>query len=43
MMQDKYGNVMTEEESVLKIWKEYYMGLMNEETREREGIMTGRE
>ena len=22
---------MTDEESVLRIWKEYYMGLMNEE------------
>ena len=36
MMKDKDGNVMTDEESVLKIWKEYYMGLMNEENeRER--------
>ena len=31
MMKDKDGNVMTDEESVLRIWKEYYMGLMNEE------------
>ena len=30
MMKDKDGNVMTDEESVLRIWKEYYMGLMNE-------------
>ena len=38
-MKDKDGNVMTDEESVLRIWKEYYMGLMNEENerdRERE-------
>ena len=28
---DKDRNVMTDEESVLRIWKEYYMGLMNEE------------
>ena len=34
---------MTDEESVLRIWKEYYMGLMNEDMREREGRMTGRE
>ena len=33
---------MTDEEGVLRIWKEYYMGLMNEENeREREGRMTG--
>ena len=31
MMKDKYGNVMTDEESVLKIWKEYCKGLMKEE------------
>ena len=48
MMKDKDGNVMTDEESVLRIWTEYYMGLMNEENerereREREGRMTGRE
>ena len=44
MMKDKDGNVMTDEESVSRIWKEYYMGLMNEENeREREGRMTGRE
>ena len=37
MMKDRDGNVMTDEESVLRIWKEYYMGLMNEENeRERE-------
>ena len=36
MMKDKDGNVMTDEESVLRIWKEYYMGLMNgENERER--------
>ena len=36
MMMDKDGNVMTDEESILRIWKEYYMGLMNEEIeRER--------
>ena len=41
MMKDKDENVMTDEESVLRIWKEYYMGLMNEENererRENEG------
>ena len=36
MMKDKNGKVMTDEESVLRIWKEYYKGLMNEENeRER--------
>ena len=36
MMKDKDGNVMTDEKSVLRIWKEYYMWLMNEENeRER--------
>ena len=35
MMKDKDGNVMTDKESVLRIWKEYYMGLVNEEN-ERE-------
>ena len=36
IMKDKDGNVMTDEESVLRMWKEYYMGLMNEENeRER--------
>ena len=36
-MKDKDGNVMADEESVLRIWKEYYIGLMNEENeRERE-------
>ena len=35
-MKDKDGKVMTDEESVLRIWKEYYKGLMNEENeRER--------
>ena len=44
MMKDKDGNVMADEESVLRMWKEYYMGLMNEENeREREGRLTGRE
>ena len=39
MMKDKDGNVMTDEESVLRIWKGYYMGLMNEENeRERREI-----
>ena len=43
-MKDKDGNLMTDEERVLRIWKEYYMRLMNEENeREREGRMTGRE
>ena len=31
MMKDKDGNVMTDEESVLRIWKEYYKRLVNEE------------
>ena len=36
MMKDKDGNAMTDEKSVLRIWKEYYMGLMNEDNeRER--------
>ena len=36
MMNDKDGKVMTDEESVLRIWREYYKGLMNEENeRER--------
>ena len=36
IMKDKDGNVMTDEERVLRIWKEYYLGLMNEENeRER--------
>ena len=44
IMKDKDGNVMTDEERVLRIWREYYMGLMNEENeRETEGRMTGRE
>ena len=39
MMKDKDGNVMTDGESVLRMWKEYYMGLMNEENeRERREI-----
>ena len=39
MMKDKDGNVMTDEDSVLRMWKEYYMGLMNEENeRERREI-----
>ena len=39
MMKDKDGKVMTDEESVLRMWKEYYMGLMNEENeRERREI-----
>ena len=37
MMKDKDGNVMTDEESVLRIWKEYYMGLMNEENERETG------
>ena len=36
MMKDTHGKVMTDEESVLRVWKEYYKGLMNEENeRER--------
>ena len=43
-MKDKDGKPMTDEERLLRIWKEYYMRLMNEENeREREGRMTGRE
>ena len=42
MMKETDGNVMTDEEGVLRIWKEYYMGLMNEvkkmtERRENDG------
>ena len=37
MMKDKDGNVMTDEESVLRMWKEYYMGLMNEENEREKG------
>ena len=36
MMKHKDGNVMTDEKSLLRIWKEYYMGLMKEENEERE-------
>ena len=48
MMKDLDENVMTDQESVLRIWKEYYKGLMNDENegereREREWRMTGRE
>ena len=35
MMKDKDGKVMTDEESVLRIWKEYYKGLMNEENERK--------
>ena len=45
MMKDKDGKVMTDEESIfflLRIWKEYYKGPMNDEN-EREWRMTGRE
>ena len=31
MMKDKDGKVMPDEETILRIWKEYYKGLMNEE------------
>ena len=31
MMKDKDGKVLTDEVSVLRIWKEYYKGLMKEE------------
>ena len=41
MMKDKDGKVMTDVESVLRIWKEYYKGLTNEEnegeSRENDG------
>ena len=30
-MKDKDGKVMTDEESVLRIWREYYKGLVHEE------------
>ena len=39
-MKDKDGKVMTDEESVLRIWKEYYKGLMDEEN-ERDGENDG--
>ena len=42
MMKDKDGKLMTDEESILRIWEKYYNGLMNEEN-ERDGRMTGRE
>ena len=52
-MKGKDGQVMTDEESVLRIWKEYYQGLINEENERhieteierggRDGRMTGRE
>ena len=32
MVQDEDGKVLTDEESVLRIWKEYYNGLINEES-----------
>ena len=36
-MKDKDGKVIADEESILRIWKEYYKWLMNEENdRERE-------
>ena len=36
VMKDRDGNVLTSEESVLRRWKEYFEGLMNEENeRER--------
>ena len=37
MMKDKDGNVMADGESVLRIWTEYYMGLMNEENEREKG------
>ena len=41
MMKNKDGKVMTDEESVLRIWKDYYKGLTNEENererREKDG------
>ena len=36
-MKDNDGKVVNVEESVLRIWKEYYRGVMNEEESEREG------
>ena len=36
LIKDNDGKVMTDQESVLRIWKEYYKGLVNEEN-EREG------
>ena len=41
MMKDKDGNVMTDEQSVLRIWKEYYMGLMNEENERERRVNDG--
>ena len=37
LMKDTYGNIMTDEESVLRIWKEYYKGLMNDENEREKG------
>ena len=43
MMKDNGGNgVLTDEESAVSRWKEYFEKLMNEEN-EREGWMMGRE
>ena len=37
MVKDKDGKVMTDEESVLIIWKGYYKRLMNEENERGKG------
>ena len=37
MMKDTDGNVMTDEESILRIWKEYCTGLNEENERENGG------
>ena len=43
MIKDRDGNVLTSEESVVKRWREYFEGLMNEENERRglEGVKTG--
>ena len=37
MMKDKYGMVMTDEKSVLRICMEYYKGLTNEDNAREMG------
>ena len=41
MMKDKDGNEITDEESVLMIWKGYYMELINEENERARGENDG--
>ena len=41
MMKNKDGKVMTDEKSVLRLWKEYYKGLMNEDIEREKGELRG--